>query len=226
MFKTFLHAILLLYCFSITAQELKVESNFSKGTEDWTGGFADFPVGEEVFYELAWGWENLPTPIDHHQKGLYISGNNHSDDLFMYFKKKITGLKPNHTYQLQFDVTLATNIPVGQIGIGGSPGESIFVKVGGSSKEPLAIDRNNFYILNLDKGEQANSGAEGVVIGHLANPNVDPTHPTYQLKHLTNSSPVLIETDNEGTLWIFVGTDSGFEGTTKFYLISLSLSFI
>lgn len=103
---------------------------FSGTFNGWKGDFTDYPVGEEQFYELAWGWENLPLVIDgKFDKGLYLSGNNHSDDLFMFVKYPITGLKPMTTYIIHFaSVIIESNAPAGRVGIGGAPGESIFLK--------------------------------------------------------------------------------------------------
>ena len=112
-------------------------------------------------------------------KGLFISGNNHSDDLFMFLKRQIVGLKPNTLYTLAFEATLESNIPPGSFGIGGSPGESVYVKIGASSQEPQKIAKAGFYFLNVDKGNQAQGGADAIVTGSLANPQVAPQNPQY-----------------------------------------------
>ena len=120
-----------------------IKSNFSKDCKGWIHDFTDYPEGEEAFYELAWGWENLPTETVSMgsdaqvlTKGLFLSGNNHSDDLFMFCKRQINGLQPNTVYSLIFSVIIESNIPSGSIGIGGSPGESVYFKVGASTEEP------------------------------------------------------------------------------------------
>src|ERR1700722_503038 len=76
-----------------------LELNFSNGSNGFVGDFADYPVGTEDFYELSWGWENLLSQTEL-KKGLYLSGNNHSDDLWMYVKRRIDGLQPNTAYEL------------------------------------------------------------------------------------------------------------------------------
>ena len=40
-----------------------------------------------------------------------MSGSNHSDDLFMYIKRQVTGLKPSAQYVLDVSVTIDTNAP-------------------------------------------------------------------------------------------------------------------
>ncbi len=198
--------------------------SFAAGSQQWTGDFTDYPKGQEQFYELAWGWENLPTDQNPQKsatftKGIYLAGNNHSDDLFMYIKTPIQGLKANTQYAVTLSVNLATNVPEGKFGIGGSPGESVALKVGASTEEPIKIDRNGFYLLNVDKGNQQISGENAVVVGNLANPLVDSRNPQYAAKQVNNfNNPILVKTDSAGKLWIFVGTDSGFEGPSKYYV--------
>ncbi|NGX61155.1 MAG: hypothetical protein K940chlam9_00636 [Chlamydiae bacterium] len=196
-------------------------SDFSKGADGWEGDFTDFPVGEERFYELGWGWGDLPYTFEGHAKGLYSKGNNHSDDLFMFFKKKIEGFTPNSEYLCNYSLWIETNVPANSFGIGGSPGESVYFKIGGSPEEPKKVAKNGFYYLNVDKGNQAQGGENAKVIGDLANELVDPDYPTYEPKFL--SGELLVKTDNRGDLWLFFGTDSGYEGFTKFYVASIEV---
>ena len=63
-------------------------------------------------------------------------------------------------------LSLATNVPTATFGIGGSPGESVFVKAGASTVEPLTEeDRNRHLRMNIDKGNQANGGGIEVRAG-------------------------------------------------------------
>lgn len=235
-FKVF-YIFLILFTFSfayLPSQETQLmQFHFSESQEEWMGDFSDYPKGEEAFYELAWGWENLPTettlPNDSTMKlskGLFLSGNNHSDDLFMFVKHCIQGLKPKTWYALTYSLLIESNVSANLFGIGGSPGESVFVKVGASSHEPQKIIHQGIYRLNIDKGNQSQEGDNAHVIGDLANREVDPDKPEYRLKQLESKMPLIVQTDQNGQLWIFVGTDSGFEGPTKFYIASLDLTIV
>jgi len=76
----------------------------------------------------------------------------------------------------------------------------------------------------VDKGNQSQGSQNAIVIGDLANEAVDPNHPVYLPKKLyTNKDFLLVKSDSKGDLWIFIGTDSGFEGVTKFYLAQVIL---
>lgn len=206
----------------------KFTFDFSRGHDGWVGGFADYPVGDEAFYELQWGWQNLAVSLQIEDqiltKGMILSGNNHSDNLFMYIKRQIKGLKPNHHYELYFSVTIENNIPPGQFGIGGSPGESVFFKVGASEIEPDNIIENGFYRLNVDKGNQSANGKNALTVGTLANPLVNPNNPQFKPKTFSNEPSLRVKTDNKGRLWLFVGTDSGFEGSTLYYIAKIKVT--
>lgn len=204
--------------------EKNIHYSFESTSQKWLGDFTDYPQNNETFYQLAWGWENLPITQENASpklftKGIFLAGNNHSDDLFMFIKTPIQGLEPNSFYKVTLSVKLATNVPEGLSGIGGSPGESVTLKVGASTIEPTKVNRNGFYFLNVDKGNQTNGGKNAVVVGNLANPLVNQENPRFEIKEVNNlNQPIITQSDNQGQLWVFLGTDSGFEGTSKYYI--------
>ena len=198
------------------AAETEFSFTFEDGAEGWTAGFADYPVDfDPSIYELDSGHRPLPDGLEGH--GLYIQGHNRSDDLFMFFKRQVGGLEPDAEYAAVLTLDLATNVAEGLVGIGGSPGESVFVKAGASTAEPLAPeDDGGYFRMDIDKGNQSTGGESMVVVGHVAHPAV--TGEEYRIKTLDNSaSPVRVTPDGEGRLWLIVGTDSGFEGLSALY---------
>jgi hypothetical protein len=213
---------------SFGTQRILNEFTFSNSDHGWVGEFADYPVGGESFFELSWGWENLPVEISvlgtNLAKGLFLTGNNHSDDLFMFAKRQIEGLRPNTFYDLTYSIVIECNVPSGiSVGIGGSPGKNVYFKVGASIDEPQKIALNDYYLLNVDKGNQCNSGRNALVIGDLESPALDPYDSRYFPKQLSHKIPLRMQSDSQGCLWIFLGTDSGFEGISKFYVAQVSL---
>ena len=194
---------------------------FEEDTEGWAVGFADLPADyDQSIYELDHGHRPLPDELEGH--GIYIQGHNRSDDLFMFLTKRVEGLQPDAAYEVAVSVDLATNVPAGSFGIGGSPGESVFVKAGASSVEPVTVEDGIGHLrMNIDKGNQSRGGEAMVVIGNVAHPDV--TGREYRIKTLNNDvQPVTVETDGEGRLWLIVGTDSGFEGLTTLYYDRIS----
>src|SRR5512136_2955072 len=97
-----------------TAQDLTYD--FETGSEGWLGDFADYPLTDSLFYELSFSRTALPAPLDTTRHALRISGNNHSDDLFMFVKKRITGLLPTTSYDLTIDVHIASCYPTNATG--------------------------------------------------------------------------------------------------------------
>lgn len=188
---------------------------FSSDAEGWTGDFADYPVGEAESYELEFEHTTLPAPLDETEGALRLSGLNKSDDLFMFIKRKISGLEPNTTYYATFYVEFASNVPDGLFGVGGSPGESVYVKAGAAQTEPAPEeDDMDYYRMNIDKGGQSQGGADMVVLGYFSN---DTDREEYTLKTVTNENRFTMTSNVNGELWLIAGTDSGFEATTTIY---------
>ena len=213
---------------------------FDEDLEGWTTGFADYPMGTseaeqqaiDEFYELDSGHAGLPDPLDAADGALRQSGNNHSDDLFMFLKRRIGGLEADTTYRLELHVAFATNAPSGCFGIGGSPGESVFVKGGATSVEPLRIADaadHTRWVMNIDKSDQSEGGADTQLLGDFANSkNCSLGDFSYELKTLSNVGlPAFhVTTDSIGDVWLLLGTDSGFEGTTTIYYTEVEAIFI
>ncbi len=208
-------------------QEVRIYSIsyfFVDSTSGWTHGFANYPL-DSSGYHLNFKHELLPYKInpDSTRKSLRISGINHNDGLFMFVKKKVTGLRKNTTYQILLNVRFASNAPTGEVD-GESPGESVYVKMGASIFEPDTELINGYYRLNLDKGELAESGEDMIVIGNVG---IAATTTLYTLATRSNSSnnSVFATTNDQGELWLIVGTDSDYEGETKLYYTQVDALF-
>ena len=206
-----------------TGVGIEVNYDFQTDLDVWEADFADYPVDEETFYELQHEISPLPEPLDGEQNSLRQTGNNHSDDLFMFIKRKITGLEPNRSYELTFNLEFATNAPDDSFGVGGSPASSVYIKAGATQTEPeKEIDSLDMYRMNIDKGNQASEGEEMINLGDFSNGSDEDT---YALKTLENKDPFTVQSDESGGLWVIIGTDSGFEATTTIYYNKISVEF-
>ena len=195
--------------------------DFDSDAEGWTVGFADLPVDyDQSIYELDYDYRPLPDGLE--GSGIYVQGHNRSDDLFMFLKRRVDGLMPNKVYAVSVSLDLATNVATGLVGIGGSPGESVYVKAGASTAEPLAMEDEIGHLrMNIDKGNQSKAAKLWRSWEMLAHPEV--AGDEYLLKTLDNTDlPLSVTTDGEGRAWLIVGTDSGFEGLTQLYYASIS----
>ncbi len=211
--------------FVIPEDGLEFTYTFDDDDEEWITGFADLPVdSDEAFYQLDSEWTELPDNLGGF--GIYMQGDNHSDDLFMFLKRRVDGLEPGATYRATFRLILASNVPEGLTGIGGSPGESVYVKVGATTNEPLIVEESDGWLrMNIDKGNQASEGEDMINIGDMANPNLTPDSAgAYELMEQNSAGREFeVTADEDGVLWLIAGTDSGFEGLTTLYYDTITV---
>jgi hypothetical protein len=203
------------------------EFTFKKDEEGWKVDFADLPVdyGRDI-YELNFGVRELPYELGLNKNGLMISGHNRSDDLFMFIRRQFTpqdGIKAGKSYLVTITMQIATNAPKGAVGIGGSPGESVYIKVGATAAEPVPVVTDGFYQMNIDKGSQAGDGRDGFVVGDAAKEDGS-LDSKFALKSIDNiNKQVNVTADNNGSFWVFIGADSGFEGRTTIYFNNIQV---
>lgn len=213
-----------------TDQEITVFSityDLSKEEITWTGDFADYPEGDSIAYQLAIvSYDTIPTGTSTKSSkyALKVSGNNLSDDLFMFIKTNVKDLRPNATYEVLFNVKFSSNAPTGSVGIGGSPGESVFLKVGASLVEPKKELQEGMYRMNINKGNQAEDGADMITLGTIG-VAATTTKYTQISRYNTSSTGFIITTDERGEIWLIVGIDSGFEGSTTLYYTQIDVLF-
>lgn len=192
---------------------------FDTDTQDWTGNFTDLAQSQVNDVGFLAERRDLPAGTGLSGGALFVSGRNPSDDLFMFITTPVTGLLPSTPYAVTFELELVSNGPTDCVGVGGSPGESVFVKAGAAPVQPdRVMDSRDHYVLNVDKGNQSNEGANAVMVGDIANGSTDCTNPPYRpITRDNRSRPLRVTSDAQGTLWLFVGTDSGYESTTSLY---------
>lgn len=200
----------------------------------WEADFAHYSVVQEEIMEFASGHEPLPEQVEggpaNGDHGLFIGATNRSDDVFMYWTGRMEGLEPGTTYRVEFTVQFATDSPAGCVGIGGPPGESVWVKAGATSVKPEPVldesRQNPYWLMNIDKGNQTQGGEDAIVLGNVANTLSECVgERVWELKTLASSDPFLVTPADDGSVWLIVGTDSGFEGRTELYYTRLEATF-
>jgi hypothetical protein len=205
--------------------------DFRNGAVGWQAGFADYTPGidRDGVFDLKAEIRNLPPELGITGTGFYFQGSNRSDDLFMFLKRRLDrddGIVSGQTYQITFKIVFASTVQSGCTGVGGSPGVSVYLKAGASPAEPNALltpppnDPRAFSDLrmNVDKSNQSQSGIAASVAGNIANGHAcDPNESPYVSIQRTHQHTSLVNANSRGELWLLVGTDSGFEGTTAVY---------
>ena len=208
--------------------------DFRNGTLGWQAGFSDYPPADDRngFYELLADIRSLPPELGTSGTGFYVQGDNHSDDLFMFLKRRLDtadGIVAGQTYQITFTLTFASNAPSGCTGAGGSPGEGVTLKAGASPAEPQALPGTNRNVwMNVDKSNQSQGGIAASVTGDIANGlpcdvSVPRQYVSIQRTHQHQS---LVNANSRGELWLLVGTDSGYESTTALYYQRIDVSLV
>jgi hypothetical protein len=220
-----LTVFVLMHCgFMRAADATRVEFDFAHSDHGFVAGFADYPQdGDPSLYQFTASWQARPANLGG-ASALFISGVNRSDDLFMFWKKRIAGLPPSTPVMLTMEVQLASKYAEGLLGIGGPPGEGVTVKAGAVPFEPQAVvDRRDRWLrMNLDKGNQSVGGRDMIVIGNVAKPEDGNKNYVLLLRH-QHGQPHAVTTAGDGSLWLIFGTDSGFEGQTALYYPKLTV---
>lgn len=205
--------------------------DFRNGAQEWESGFAEYsPEHGDLQFES--GLRPLPEELGPDGTGYYIQGMNRPDDLFMFLKRGLgteDGIVPGQEYRIIYTLIFASNAPSGAVGIGGAPGEGVFVKAGASPIEPEAILEDDYYVMTVDKGGgNSGEGPAASIAGDFANgldaEEIDWLNPPYVAVELEHEHIYTVTASEDGDLWLLVGTDSGFEGLTGIYYISISVT--
>lgn len=211
-------------CTAAAAADNAVTFDFETDDSGFSPIYADYPNSEgvEEFYEFQHSYGEVP--VDGAGNGIFISGNNHSDDLFMGYVKRLDGFAPARTYRFNVSFKLATNVESNLVGVGGSPGEGVTVKCGVTPTEPVVMldgtGEHAYFRLNIDAGRQSNSGKDMAVVGDMAkSANIRPGE--YEFKTFEASFDTAANV--LGEVYLIIGTDSGFEATTSYYLDDISV---
>src|SRR5262249_35996929 len=209
---------------------ISINFDFRQGALGWRAGFADYSTFTNPdTFEFRAEIRSLPPELQPKGTGFYIQGHNRSDDLFMFLKRKLgptDGVVAGQKYQVYFTIVFGSNAQSNCIGAGGSPGESVGLKAGGSSIEPLAVlDASSTWRMNVNKGDPLAPGElVASTVGSIANGTpCNPQPPPYVSLTRNHLHRTLATANSDGELWLLLGTDSGFEGLTGMYYQSVNV---
>lgn len=189
----------------------------------WETGGADYPAAREADVNVVGAVRTLPSPLPTAQTALYQSGTNVTGDLFLFLKKRWTGLFPLTRYAVAIAVEYATDVHSGcTTGVG--PG--VVIKAGATELEPQAVpDNQGVNRMNIDKGAQTAAG-DFVQLGDIRNGlSGCPTPGTFALRSTAREQqPVSITTDIDGAFWLFVGTQSSALARHEIYITHIRVT--
>lgn len=200
------------------AGDVAFDFDFSTAAHGFVGSFSDVRVAEAENVGFVAGHRTLPDPLA--GAALYHFGHNVSDDLFMFFTRRVDGLDPGGRYAAGFSVEIATDI--GEDCTVGT-GTSVLVKAGAAGEEVrrivVVVSGSEEYRLNVDKGQQSNDGSAAVVIDDIRNglPGCGPEVPYDREALIERGKEVTVRADEDGAVWLFFGTESAFEVAHETY---------
>ena len=204
--------------------------DFREGKLGWEAGFAEYHKDMEM--QLESGLRPLPAELETGGTGFYIQAMNRSDDVFMYLTRGLTwddGIVPNQDYRVTFRIVFASDAPTGAVGIGGAPGESVFLKAGAAPVRPEPYLDDDNWMMNVDKGGgNSGEGEAATIVGTVENglpaEEVDFSNLPYVSLERTHEHSYIVTSSDDAELWLLVGTDSGFEGLTGIYYQEISVT--
>ncbi|MGI9168111.1 MAG: hypothetical protein ACR2G5_17310 [Pyrinomonadaceae bacterium] len=219
---------------AVSAQEnaspVSKSFDFRSGALGWQAGFARYPPATDIddFYKLRAEMRSLPNELGVSGTGFYFQGNNLSDALVMFMKRRLDaadGVVAGQAYQVNFTLVFASIAQSACFGIGGSPGDSVFLEAGASPAEPVALlDTRrpfNHLQMNVDIGGGDGPNKDGIaasIAGTIANGVPCDSAPKEFISIRRNHQhTTLVNANSKGEVWLLVGTGSGYEGLTALY---------
>lgn len=196
----------------------QLDFDFRAAPSGWEASFTDYPEGRAADVGFEAGVRSLPDPLE--GSSLFHRGNNFSDDLFMYFKRRVDGLEPGARYRASFEVRFASDAGE-DCQVGKAP--NVVVKAGAAETEPTrVVDEDGVVRLSVDKGSQTNSGENALVLGDMRNgePGCGEEVP-FAEETVTGEGTITVAADDDGGLWLFFGSESAFEVPQELYFTEL-----
>ena len=207
--------------------EINWNFTFDSDEEGFEAIFSDYHDDGRSYesYRMEYGHREIPV-VGKESMGLYIASMNRSDDIFMGFVKELDGLLVNQRYTFEVSFQLATDVDPSMGGIGGDPGGSVFVKGGVAIVKPESTLNSDegMYRMNIDIGQQSSSGRDMIAIGNMAKPENMAGVAGFIFKEMGFTFQAT--TGSNGHAYLIIGTDSGYEGYTQYYLDNIEVKAI
>lgn len=205
-------------CAALPSGAQSLHAAFETGYEGWIADFADYPAADSAAWLLRHGIADMPGAVPA-QKGLMLAGNNFSDDLFLFIRKRVTGLVPQVEYRMTVTAVISTSQCPDCIG-----GDSFYLKAGATASEPRKRLEGGMYRMNIDKGNQARGGSDMDTLGFVRHAFTGDMKP--HLTRMDNAGkPFRFRADAQGAAWIIVGVESAFETPVEWDLADLRIDF-
>ena len=200
--KQFILVAVLSFTISVHAQSYN--TTFRHGDDSWTAGYTGVPssVVDDGVIKIEW------KEIDN-SKGNYailFEGKSKNKKTSLYVYRQFTGLKPNSTYGIVFNVQFLSSLQNGPI----------YVKAGALNHQPITFDLP-LAEANFQKGKIGYDSKDLEILGVIyPSSGTSGTSGTalYRSQQMQNyAKPFYVNTDKSGSLWLILGIEP--EATVK-----------
>lgn len=209
-----------------SAEPVSFAFDFGDTGHHFEAEFTDVAVAQAEGVGFDAGHRPLPAPLA--RNGLFQRGLNLSDDLFMFFRRRMVGLEPGRSYTVRLDVEIASQIHEGcDVGVG----TSVVVKAGASRERPQRVvvymNGRDEYRLSVDKGLQHHSGEAAVTLDDIRNGLPGCPHDGVWDHEImvAGDHQIVVVADDEGGAWLFFGTESVWEVTHQLFFTRFRADF-
>lgn len=218
--------------------------DFETGTQGWEPIFTGIPVDKEnggdytEHVETETGHRSLPEEVDERQKALFIHGFTGSSGMGLFFKRRIEGLTPGATYQVHFEVKMATRVPSGCLGAGGGSGSTLAIAAAVATEPARTLEEGryiNTYVFEKATKEALDfpfSFSEeappvlGTTINGIPCGEAQDRGNPFRMKRFDSGSDFwTVRADESGRVWLLVGTWSVHQGPLSYYYDEITVRF-
>lgn len=206
-----------------TVPPLTRSFSFTTGITSWDFNISDY--SSETLPDSV-EFTHAQIPRSDAPMALYIGGHNNSADLLLYARRQLTDLQPNTKYTATIEARITTDTPIDCLGVGGSPGGSVWFIAGVSSVKPTtSVSPTGYVSLNIGRGNQSLSGPQSDVLGIIGtteSPCGGGRTPVD--KNLSGRKRIPVTTDDQGKLWLTIGVDSGYAGYSRIWIQDVTVT--
>jgi hypothetical protein len=205
--------------------------DFSDGIEGWQASYANYAPSEQDSFKFSFDYGHFHMPNDTTTiRAMVQTADNRNGKLFMYVKRRISGLTPYKKYNITFNVhfysQLRESYNIDSIG----STEGSFLKIGTFKHEPVndtipdVSNAGNFIIVpQFDPGQNDKDGADMIYLGKISYTNLKQAP---DLLGAISRGKELEETaDAEGKVWVAIGVSTNIMVYQSLYFSGIALQF-
>jgi hypothetical protein len=97
-------------------------------------------------------------------------------------------------------------------------GGSVYLKAGATHSEPKSVIEAGYYVMNIDKGNEASAGEDMTSLGNIVSSENVTGYTLVTRNNTMAQSRYVAKSNSNGEVWLIVGADASCGGrTTIFY---------